>query len=244
MRPVLLEPLPELRAYVSKLWIAESINGLSPGTNLIAPNGRPKIMLPYKNNLSTTSRGKTAVCQENDIWFIGIRDTYAIIPGSMSELTNTAFSFSDLFGGEGKQLRDRLTEMQEPEHKALALQKFLLRRLQTESRINMVVNTSVQAILATDGLIPIQDLQTKTGYSRRYLNMLFQEHLGISPKTLGTIARFQKFYRLLQDDRTPHDGLIYDAYYDQSHFIREFKRFTGMAPGRLARLRNEFGRYF
>ena len=90
------------------------------------------------------------------------------------------------------------------------------------------------------GLTTIKQLEKKTGYSKRYLDMLFKNHLGISPKKLATIQRFQHFYKHFEGDNID----IYDLYYDQSHFINEFKRYTGLTPHQYSKMNNDFGRHF
>jgi AraC-like DNA-binding protein len=75
--------------------------------------------------------------------------------------------------------------------------------------------------------------------------MLFSEHLGISPKALATILRFQKFYKVLSAMNSDYlKNEIYDLYYDESHFVKEFKRYTGFSPTRFAVLPNDFGKNF
>ena len=81
--------------------------------------------------------------------------------------------------------------------------------------------------------------------SNQDYNVLFKEHVGLSPKVLAGIFRFQRFYRhwatgqsfdLLKND-------LYDYYYDQAHFTKEFKKMTGYSPRRFSReVSNEFGR--
>ncbi|HYG14269.1 MAG TPA: hypothetical protein VEC12_00845, partial [Bacteroidia bacterium] len=80
----------------------------------------------------------------------------------------------------------------------------------------------------------------------RWLHMKFMERAGISPKNLASIVRFQQFYTALAQNREK-DFLqkeFYDFYYDQSHFIKDFKRFTGLPPAKLAMSENEFGKIF
>ena len=86
----------------------------------------------------------------------------------------------------------------------------------------------------------------ETGYSKRYLDMLFKEHVGLSPKSLASILRFQYFYQSWSQgeaDAFSKDAL-YAYYYDQSHFIKEFKRFTGYTPEKYFALATEFNRAF
>jgi AraC-like DNA-binding protein len=93
--------------------------------------------------------------------------------------------------------------------------------------------------------MPIKELERRTGFTRRYLDQIFNRHVGLSPKTLAGIFRFQKFYRKWAQG-LPYEALkeeINDYYYDQAHFTKEFKRMTGYSPGRFARgVINEFGR--
>jgi AraC-like DNA-binding protein len=63
-------------------------------------------------------------------------------------------------------------------------------------------------------------------YSQRHRRRLYQQQIGLSPKQVERIVRFQQ---TLQPMRTT--GVItFDGYYDQAHFIREFREFTGMTP--------------
>ena len=64
----------------------------------------------------------------------------------------------------------------------------------------------------------------------------------MSPKTLAAIFRFQRVFTERKGASPPPSAL--ELYFDQPHFIREFKRFAGRAPGAYARERNEFGELF
>ncbi|WP_437894468.1 helix-turn-helix domain-containing protein [Sorangium sp. So ce124] len=90
------------------------------------------------------------------------------------------------------------------------------------------------------------ELERLTGYTSRWLNRKFAEQLGASPKGLGSILRLQHCYQALLTGSS--DAFLQKAFYrhcyDESHFIREFKRFTGMPPSKLLRTKNDFGRLF
>lgn len=267
MKLLFLTPRPELRSYLSQIWIFESPAGFSNQGTLIAPNAKPKIIFPYLNNLSTTDKDKTEVCKEADIWFIGVRDmpvtlgsssgatgsigvelttsgAYHFLSLPFSQLTNTLFSFTDLYGKKGEELLEKLFGNKTPFEKVETIQQFLLDRLYEQQRSNGLIDYSVRLISSSKGLLEIKELERKTGYSKRYLDMLFKEYVGISPKTYSTIVRFQSFYKNISQEKLLPTDSIYELYYDQSHFIKEFKRFTGKTPMQYSGFKNDFGRNF
>jgi len=73
----------------------------------------------------------------------------------------------------------------------------------------------------------------------RYLQKLFYSHTGLSPKSYNKINRFQLSLQLIAKNNQPFTSIAYDCgYFDQSHFIRDFKSFTGVTPSYY--LVNEF----
>ncbi len=87
-------------------------------------------------------------------------------------------------------------------------------------------------IESADGLIRIDDLCDFGGISIRQLDRLFRDHLGFSPKTFSRIVRFQNALELLKEDPgcTLADVAARCGYYDQPHFVREFKTYAGVVP--------------
>ncbi|MGZ3861403.1 MAG: helix-turn-helix domain-containing protein [Flavisolibacter sp.] len=264
-----ISPRQELRPYIHQFWIFKSDKGLGKGKTLIAPNAKPKLMIPFKNALWTTDPAKTDTCTENNIYFIGIRDVpvligsseagetgsiglefttagaYKFFNGPMSLFTNNLLSSAEIFGGSGSALQERMGNLECPQEKVDLVQDFLTNRLLLQNKGNPIVDFSIDLITGSQGLVEIKEIQRKTGYSKRYLDKLFQHYLGISPKVFATITRFQHFYKKLSfyEDRT-WDADLLDLYYDQAHFIKEFKRYTGHTPGQFASFKNDFGKYF
>ena len=72
-----------------------------------------------------------------------------------------------------------------------------------------------------------------TGYSTRYINSCFKKHVGIAPKLFLRIVRFQRCFSTLRR-QTHHlnfaDLALEAGYYDQAHFINEFKEFSLYTP--------------
>ncbi len=112
-----------------------------------------------------------------------------------------------------------------------------------ESR-DPIVEYCVDLLRRTHGKASISDLERRTGYERRFLEILFKRSVGVSPKTLAGIFRFQWFYKKIAHTMS-YEALkeeMYQYFYDQAHFTRDFKRMTGFPPKQFLNVSNEFGR--
>ena len=97
-----------------------------------------------------------------------------------------------------------------------------------------------------DGL-SIHDLSNRIGLSQRQLLRRFEERVGLRPKVLARIFRFQKVFKVwrLERERDVHwVEIACDAgYYDQSHFVREFQEMTGLNPSRYLVDKRDYGNF-
>jgi AraC-like DNA-binding protein len=70
-----------------------------------------------------------------------------------------------------------------------------------------------------------------SGLSERYIQKLYLSNIGISPSAFTSVIRFNKSLHLVLNTSEPLTTIAYDCgYYDQAHFIKEFKKFTGITP--------------
>lgn len=269
MRLSFVHPRPELQPYIESFWVFESPIGMpSTENSLAAPNGCPKLIIPYENSITSIANGRVAESQEHGLYFVGNQEgatllstsqrrtgfigieflphgAYPIFGIPMVETANCLLSADEVFAGWGRRVREILGNLECVVDKVDFIQGQLVQVLDERRRQNQIVEYCVQALRSSNGLITISDLQRKTGYSRRYLEILFKNHVGLPPKVLAGIYRFQRFYRKWAQ-RRPYAELkdeLYDYYYDQAHFTKEFKRMTGFSPQRFtAEISNEFGR--
>lgn len=267
-------PRPELRPYVESFWVFESPTGLPAGeSTMAAPNGRPKLTFAYGNSFVSIANGKALIRPEQRLNFVGNRDSSILLQSDSRQIgcigveffPHGAFPIFGISMGQtrnyrgdadavlGKWARDVeavLQDVQGVKLRVAFLQDQLVQLLRKSrsgnlSRNNDLVAYCVHALKSSAGRIPIRELEQRTGYSRRYLDLLFKQQVGLAPKVLAGIFRFQRFYRkwaqgqsfdLIKDD-------LYEYYYDQSHFIKEFRKMTGHAPREyILETSNKFGR--
>lgn len=90
-------------------------------------------------------------------------------------------------------------------------------------------------IYATNGSISVGELSEKTFWTSRQINRYFRDTIGVSLKTYCNIIRFRASFQHIREGRLFPD----QNYADQSHFIREIKKYAGVVPKELARNKND-----
>jgi len=155
----------------------------------------------------------------------------------MDGLADRIIALADALGDGALALRERLLNTDSFEARFECVERWLLARLQPRSVVHPAVRWAVDRIAASGGRMAIDDLAAQTGFTRRHLGNLFERQVGLSPKTLSRIHRFRGALAMLGNGgEVPWTELAEQCgYYDQSHLINEFRRFTGFSPVELAR---------
>ena len=260
-----MAPHPLLAAYIAKMFVFESPGRLpEEERKLIVPNANLKLTLTYRNGIIARVGGNPFLQQEDELSLTGLIDTpvfldpaydrptgtiviefnalgaYRLFSLSFTEVKNKIVSLGDFLGSRAHELSSRLADTPLPEAKLRLLQDFLLEKLD-QSVADTVYDHCAARIVGSKGLITIGRLEKETGYSARWLQRKFAERLGTSPKNLAEIIRFKQFYAAYSKGASSRElgGFMYQYYYDQSHFLRAFKRFTGTTPTELAQSTND-----
>ena len=88
---------------------------------------------------------------------------------------------------------------------------------------------------------PVEDLvdRRQIGWSRKRLIAKFRDRLGLTPKSVGRVLRFQQAIRAIESTRVNRwaELAVDCGYYDQSHLIRDFQEFAGCTPNGFLGLR-------
>jgi AraC-like DNA-binding protein len=153
----------------------------------------------------------------------------------MSELANRIVDAMDLLGENGPELLDRLHGAASWLERFELLDEALLARLGAAPSPSAPVEWAMGLLHARHGRVEINALTAELGWSRKRLNAAFQQHLGLSPKTIARILRFDHAVARLRTCPTPRwtEVALECGYYDQSHLIRDFTTFAGVSPTAL-----------
>lgn len=149
----------------------------------------------------------------------------------MSAFTEQRYDLNLVLGKEAALLEHQILESNTALQKIAAIEKFLQQKL---GKINIkidVVDHAISAIIEHKGILSINQLSDDLCISPRQFRRRFTEKVGISPKLLSRIKRFNYISKLSADAPAKWTDMVHKGgYYDQAHFIRDFCTFSGKSP--------------
>ena len=155
----------------------------------------------------------------------------------LSDLENAHVGLDQVWGRAGVELHERLIDAPDPAARFGILEDFLLSRPWPSARRHPGVAAALAAI-ENNPSIRIADIRDLVGVSTKRLIALFRAEVGLSPKAYARIRRFQAALRLVGTGSAAGAQVAADVgYFDQAHFVREFRSFTGMTPTQYAEQR-------
>ncbi len=246
-------PAPALARYIKCYWTLEMDAVPGPeATQRIFPDGCIELIFQFrdlfeqqKNNLNDLQprcfvHGQLHqyidLAPTGNVSTLGVRfrpfGLQPFLPCSTASLTERSVSVADIWNGAGDQLADEVLHARTSTQRISTIEKFLLRRLNNNNINSDRVEWCTAAIARSNGNIAIEQLSQEVNMSRRQLERQFAAHVGLSPKLYSRITRFHQAMQAIEQNTQPSlTALAYDrGFYDQPHFIRDFKTFTGMSP--------------
>lgn len=148
---------------------------------------------------------------------------------TMRGTKNKAFELDCHFSGLKRALEPQLFDLVRIEDRISVAERYLLEHIHLE-RQNTLVMETLEQILLKRGKMGIGQLSKEVHTSSRQLERLFQENIGISPKQLSSLIRYQYLWNdiLYQPDFQVMEAVHKYGYTDQAHLLHDFKRFHTM----------------
>ena len=248
------EPGQELSTIIKCYWTLESPEEKTPEKQTIVPDGCMEMIFHYGDMYSQYLENGNKLIQprcfvfgqltrpleieptgETGIFSVRFHHNgflpFATMP--LKEMENKAVSLEKLFGEDGQIIEQKIIDAKSTAERINLIETFLLNRLKDYKTIDRIVKSTVETILTANGQLSIDELSKKMNINRRQLERKFSSAIGLSPKQLSKTIRLQAtLHRLLNKKFTSLTALGYEnEYYDQSHFIKDFKELTGYTPG-------------
>jgi AraC-like DNA-binding protein len=249
-------PKPPLNEFVELFWFYDGFPPRPHKKERLMPDGSIELVINLKddeariynrNELQKFTRlPGTLLCGPHSSFFVidtAEQDSVMGIhfkPGGafpffklpVNELQDLHVSLHDLWGLEASLLREQLLEATSPEEKFQVLQRSLMARafkpLERHPAVGYAL-TLFRNILTAPAMSDVSD---HIGISSRRFIQLFSNQVGLTPKLFCRVRRFQQMLQLI------HQGGDFDwadlaadcGYFDQAHFIHDFRAFSGMSP--------------
>lgn len=221
------------------------------GTQVLrSDNGRDYFRNPAVELIGQMTRAYDIVTEGEQLYF-GVKfhphGFAAFTPEPVDSLRDQSIDLHLLFGRGFDEVHERIVERRSWAHFVQAMERCLLARLdagQSASRAFRDVDAMVRAIFAAPGEGGLRQAYGRADLGRRRLQGAFRRMTGLSPQQLTGMVRFQSCFDGLQAG-VPYPQLaLACGYYDQAHFNREFRRYTGMTPGAWKQAQAPLNRYF
>ena len=237
----------ELAKYIRCFWGSERpyLNQEDRlGESIVIPDTCVDIIYEIDHTANTVSGG---FCGINDTAFFARNDgvsghlvstfairfyawgAYAFSEDSLKGTLNGFYEVPSRFLWLDRILRQQLFEKSTLAERAGAVEEMFLGRM-SKARRNHLVENAVWQMILHRGTLSAARLAKECFISGRQMERLFHEYVGITPKKLGNLVRYQFLWNdiLRKADFNVLDAVCQYGYTDQSHLMREFKRYHGM----------------
>lgn len=243
----IIQPREELRPYVRYYWILKSDESFSVLTfpigcpQMIFHRGTP-LSIPELSTMqhSFTVSGQVnfpahVASDGNTEMIVAVFYPHTIglfIDTAPSGFYNQEISGYDLENRHLNLLANRIFECNDSELAIQLMEQWLTARIKPSLNIKRI-GATLSAILFNPS-IQVGRLAEITCLGKKQFERVFCECVGMNPKEYGRIVRFQRALRMMQLGSCDYADIAYaNGYADQSHFIREFRQFSGLTPRRL-----------
>jgi AraC-like DNA-binding protein len=235
-----------LAPFVDFLWLSE---GYAPahGAERILPTGQMGLVLDVSGTdntpglLSGARASSFILDTSKPLSLLGVAfkagGGYPFVDLPAGALQDLAVPLDALWGNSAEQLRTELLEAESGERRFRILETFLANRLALSTPRSPLVQFALRAFQESSGAGAVGEVVDRIGISARRFIAEFRHQVGLPPKAFCRIARFRKvIHRVAAATAVDwSDVALSCGYYDQAHFIHEFREFAGVSPSNYLR---------
>jgi AraC-like DNA-binding protein len=234
-------PAVRLQQFIYCYWELKTMEALEvPYIYRVVADGCMDIFFEWKNPqdnyIMGFSRSYTEFPIGKSFHYIGIRFLPAMLPRlfrvNAGELSNRVEALHDVLPSVATFLTNTFNSLPAAHSLNVALDQYFLSHLsKTTLTTDNRVDNAIHIILQKRGVVNIET-ELDTGISPRQLRRLFEFYIGDSAKTFSKVVRFQNILHAKPSVQSLRQNKLFfdNGYYDQAHFIKDFKRFYGITP--------------
>jgi AraC-like DNA-binding protein len=260
------QPSPLLAGYIECYWALHASDDFIQTPDRLIPGGRVEMMFSFAKPIAwLISEDSTGGINMQDSFLMGQRNKiyYAkssgktdmvgvrFRPGGLAAFTNMPVSLllnsvvpaEFIFGNTVKNWAAMLYEQGGDDARIQVLDTLLQNAIKHSSGERPLMNHAIDALRNGSEAASITTICDETGMYYKKLERLFLKNIGYTPKYYHKILRFNKAIRLMETKDSLTDICYECNYFDQSHFIRDFKQLAGSTPGRFKKEDNKIASF-
>jgi AraC-like DNA-binding protein len=258
---------PSLARYVEHLWL---VRGHLPARwrNMILPDGAMELIInlgdPQKlcasndytrhtlfrhSWLSGERTEPIVIDEEGYVHLVGVRfragGAWPFLGLPLREFTDQVTELDPVLGRDASRLRQQAGEATDDNERFALVEAWLTARMRQRREPARAVSYAINVIRHGGEPVRIGQIADEAGLSHKHLLREFDRCVGLKPKVFARVCAFQKAVEWIGQKTGVDwaDTAIACGYYDQAHFIREFRAFSGLTPGAYLKLRGPYLNY-
>lgn len=153
----------------------------------------------------------------------------------LAAFTNAIVEINDLWGADGARLTDQLAEACTWDARFDLLDEVIATRVAGSTPLHAGLEWAARRLAASAGQLRVAEMATAVGWSHKHFARRFEHELGLAPKTMARVLRFDTAMHALRSGNSVRLSEVAArcGYYDQAHFSRDFRQFAGITPREL-----------
>jgi AraC-like DNA-binding protein len=166
-------------------------------------------------------------------------------PFPMSEIKDSVADSDLVWGTDFRDIRERMLETNDIGLRFRMMENFLVSKFVSKMNVNPCVKFAIREMSERPDALNIARMNDQIGYSQKHFTEMFRKSVGVNPKSYLKIMRFQKAVRTIDGSNEIDWGTIAQdcGFYDQAHFINDFKHFSGFTPEQYAKIHTNYQNY-
>lgn len=245
-----LAPNQSITHLIACYWVVENSDKTISEQKII-PDGFPEIIFHYKDPYEININGSWELQSKNLVagqitnhfylrntgvsGMIGIKFRPAALTQlfhfNMSQLVNKVVDISSSIQNEFNPLIELANSPLSYHDKISLIDAWLVDFITTDTDSTHHIEVVIEKIFEENGMIQVNALTQLLNISERQMERIFKQFVGLSPKFFCRIIRFNYIFKLITKEKCSWTDLAFSSgFFDQSHFIKNFKEFTGEDP--------------
>ena len=236
-------PAQDLSYFVQHFWVVRwDLRNQAPYQQETLPYPVVHLVIEHdKSRIVGVIKGKFSALLRDQGWVFGVKFRpgayYPFVNSPVSAITNRSIRIADVFGDDGLALEAAIRAFDDEERWIECAEQFLRRRLPERDQTVELINRIIDCVVADRTILKVDALVKRFNLSKRTLQRIFSQYVGVSPKWVIMRYRLQEAAdQLAYSENVNWPKMALDlGYFDQAHFIKDFKMIVGRTPAEYAR---------